>query len=142
MSRPKGSRVQEAGRECCEFTFPFGNDTDLCLYSCVHTSNHDTQLLLTLFTPLSEYSIIGRSGHRYHFCRDKKTTTQKHVFVATKHVFVATKVLWRQTYFCRNNTFVVTNICRDKYNFVATKHLFCRDKFLNRETLKLYCKAY
>ena len=135
MSRPKGSRVQEAGRECCEFTFPFGNDTDLCLYSCVHTSNHDTQLLLTLFTPLSEYSIIGRSGHRYHFCRDKKTTTQKHVFVATK-------VLWRQTYFCRNNTFVVTNICRDKYNFVATKHLFCHDKFLNRETLKLYCKAY
>ena len=52
----------------------------------------------------------------------------KHVFVATKHVFVTTKLLWRQTYFCRDRTFAITNICHDKHNFVTTKHLFCHDK--------------
>ena len=48
-------------------------------------------------------NIIGRSCHKYNFCRDK-------------HVFVATKVLSRQKF------------CRDKHTFVVTKDMFCCDK--------------
>ena len=69
------------------------------------------------------------------------------IFVATKHVpcrdksmLAATKHLLRPTYFCRDKTFVTTNICRDKHvcrekhTFVATEDVFylkhvsvCRD---------------
>ena len=55
----------------------------------------------------------------------------KHVFFLTnacllrqKTCFVMTKVgLSWQTYSCRNNTFVATNIRRDKHNFVLSKLL-------------------
>ena len=65
------------------------------------------------------------------FCRDK------HVFVA------ANTCLSRQNtffcLFCRDKSFVATNICRDKgyfcrdkHVFDATKHVFCRDKTLDK----------
>ena len=45
---------------------------------------------------------IGRSCHKYHFCRDK------HVYTATNVIFVATSiVLSRQT---RDKTFVATKM--------------------------------
>ena len=62
-----------------------------------------------------------RSGWGYHW--------REYYFCCHKHVFVATKVcLSRENYVCRNKTFVVTNISRDKHKptFVATKHVFCR----------------
>ena len=49
-------------------------------------------------------------------------------FCRDKIMFVATK------YFCRDKSFVTTNICRDKHNFVSTSILLsrqtriCRDK--------------
>ena len=57
-------------------------------------------------------------------CRDKHLFRDKHVFVATKHVFmfVATK------YFCRDETFVPTNICRVKHTFAATSIVLSRQK--------------
>ena len=79
-------------------------------------------------------SIIGGSCYKYHFGRGKKKNVRrdKHVFVTTKHVFcrgksmlVATKLLSLQNYVCRDNTFVVTNICRDK-------HVFGTSIFLSR----------
>ena len=69
------------------------------------------------------------------FCCDKR------VFVAAKEVFchdesmIVTTNLFCQTYFCRDKTYVATNIilmqlkfCHDKLIFVVTKCVFCCDK--------------
>ena len=95
------------------------------------------------------FPIIGGSCHKYNCCRDK------HNFVATKVLsqqayfcldkrrvcldkirFVTTNVFSRQAYFCRvkirvffcrNKTFVATNISGDK-GFVATSIRLSRQK--------------
>ena len=69
---------------------------------------------------------------------------------ATSIIFVTTKVVSRhtclsqQTYFCRNKSFVVTNICCDKHNFTATNILslqayFCHDKHVFVSTKHIFC---
>ena len=83
-------------------------------------------------------SIIGGSCHKYNFCRDKRRVLSQpkydacrdyKTFVATdKHNFVATK------YFCHDQTFVATNICRD------TKHVFVVTIFVVTSILLLWQK--
>ena len=106
---------------------------------------------------------VVRSCHHYHYSRDKRFVTTKHVFcrdknmlVATnlchsiflswknvfchdKHVFVTTKVcLSRQNFCCDKITVsVMTNICRDK-SFVATEILCC-DKHNFIITKHVFC---
>ena len=75
--------------------------------------------------------------------RTHTTFTDWDSIIATSMIFVALKTslsrqntsfvasnicLSRQTYFCRNKSFVATNIWRDIHNFVATNVNVCRDK--------------
>ena len=63
---------------------------------------------------------------------------QSMISVAKNTSFVATKAcLSRQTYFCRNKTFVATNICRDKHKsmLVATNTCFSRQIFVAKKVL-------
>ena len=70
-------------------------------------------------------TIIGRSCHKYNFCRDKNTS-----FVATKVCLFRRNfchILSRQK-FCRDKYWSRQRFCRNKYTFVATNDVFCRDK--------------
>ena len=100
-------------------------------------------------------NIIGRSCHKYHFCRHKRFVGQTRVcrdkhktsFVATK-ICLPQQLFWRKNYLlrlrvCHDKSFVATSIlvCRDKNKFVATKHLsiFCRDKI--RDIIFFYTRS-
>ena len=77
-------------------------------------------------------SVIGSSGHKYHFCYDK------HAFVMTKYIFcIVTKVcLPRQKKFSHSKIMFVTtkifllrqNVCHDKY--VSPQTHVCHDKHM------------
>ena len=89
--------------------------------------------------------IIGRSCHKYHFCRDKSLLLQTRLLSGQKYAcryktFFATNTLSRQKYFvatniilsrqkyaCRDKTFFTTTYCRDK-NILSRQSLFCLDK--------------
>ena len=81
--------------------------------------------------------IIGRSCHKYHFCRDKSICRDKHdikyTFVEIKDVICRDKIMFSQQKFCRDqHTFDVTNILlsRQKTCFVVlSRQKFCRDKY-------------
>ena len=54
-------------------------------------------------------AILGRSCHKYHFCRDKT-----HLLSRQNSSFVATKVLSRQAYVCRDKRRVLSRQTRVK----------------------------
>ena len=91
-------------------------------------------------------NVIGGSGHKNHFCRDKSIVGYKHNFCQNfcrdKHAFVTTKSVFCHSLdkikFCRDkHVFVTTNtgfllsrqtrVCRDK-NVLSRQTYFCRDK--------------
>ena len=103
------------------------------LFFCVHS--------IPVWEPctgrLGMATIIGRSCHKYNFCRDKcfVVCCDKLMFVMTKHVFCRDKSMLVVTKLLLLQVFVATNTClsrqtfyRDKHTSVATKDVFCRDK--------------
>ena len=93
----------------CRCKFPEGTDAEIQPW-------HSESLEFNVPSAAHEYltTIIGGSCHKSHFCRDKSLclSRQNTSFVATKVclprqncVFVATNVLWRQTYFCRDQNY-------------------------------------
>ena len=100
----------------------------------VITAKHGKAILDCQLVMKSNYSITGRSRHKYHFCCHKTFVTA--IICHDKHNFVTTKLLLQQAYFCcdkpvfyRDNSMLVatklllsvtTNICHEK-SFVATK---------------------
>ena len=103
--------------------------------------------------------ILGRTCHKYHFCRNKVlfvTTKQvfchdqkkkllsrqnyvcrvKHIFVTTKlllqQIFVATNIILSQQKFCRI-------FCRDKTHLLLWQKYACHDKIMFVETNNYYC---
>ena len=68
-------------------------------------------------------TIIGRSCHEYHFCRDKTCFCRdKSMFAATK-LFVATKLCSPRQNFSSRQNYVLSRqkFYRNKHAFVATK---------------------
>ena len=83
-----------------------------------HLDTHHSHILGHWTEPYT-IVIIGRRGHRCHFCLDKHfvvTTVccNKHMFVGTKHVFchnksmlTVTKLLSQQNYVCHDKIFLM-----------------------------------
>ena len=102
---------------------------------------HDTHLWLHLWPALwkgiwrqlcSERKGQWTEVFGHHHCCISWHAHQSCIFIwpgvsvagaATSIIFGMNKVLSQQTYFCRNKTFVMTDICCNKHNFVVTKLL-------------------
>ena len=113
-----------------------------------HLDTHHSHILGHWTEPYT-IVIIGRRGHRCHFCLDKHfvvTTVccNKHMFVGTKHVFchnksmlTVTKLLSQQNYVCHDKIFlmwffffcwqifVLTNTC------LLLQQMLCDNKHTN-----------
>ena len=109
--------------DCCDLVVCFFST--LCLQAGPRLGFEEVLAVLFLSFGVScllawsgqPFFIIGESCHKY-VCRDISCLSLQNAS------FVPTKVsMSRQTCFCRDKTFIVTNICRDKHNFVATKLL-------------------
>ena len=83
-------------------------------------------LLLLLFWGAGIYQMEGAATSIIFVATNMCLSRQNASFVSTNvHLFVAIK------YFCRDKTFVTTNICR----VLATNHIHCRNKVCCRDLL-------
>ena len=105
----------------------------LCRYNHVVTN-------IIVFFPqayaLMLWSITDGSCHKYHYSRDKSMLFATKLYFCRNETFVMTNIS-RDKHACHDKTFVATNtcllrqkFCHDKHIFVATKDLFCLDKHM------------
>ena len=106
-----------------------------------------------LYATGGQSRIIGRSCHKYNFCRYKTFVTTS-IYFCRDNAFVTTSILLSRQNTCSSRQIFVainvlsrqTHVCHDKHKFVATNVLswqacFCRGKrrVLSRETRQHFC---
>ena len=111
---------------------------------CMPLSHHRQPFPLSPVCPssfLQQYSpsvITVRSCHQYHFSRDKRFVTTKHVFCRDKNMLVATNLChsiflsWKNVFCHDKHVFVTTKVCLSRQNFCCDKISVCHDKHLSR----------
>ena len=126
-------RSLAVGAICCAVVFPLHlflaflfrrsrvriADFFKCNLLCVPLWGFKTKAKLLRLVITVRITIIGGSGHKYHFCQDKS--------------FVMTNMCLWQTHVCHDKTgLVATKVCLSWQKFCRNKHIFIATKVLSR----------